>query len=62
MTPAQPSSSLLVVIALVVPVVTISGLIVLIALGKIDQSAGLSLIGVLAGVHGGAVVANASGK
>jgi hypothetical protein len=38
------------------PVFTIVGLIVLLALNKIDQSAGIGLIGALAGVHGGQAI------
>lgn len=43
---------------LLVPLVTIVGLIMLIALQRIDAAAGLGLIGGLAGLHGGAAVAN----
>lgn len=42
---------------LVVPLVTIIGLLVLLALHDIEPSAGLALIAALAGVHGGAAVA-----
>lgn len=44
------------IISSAVVVVTIVGLVVLIALGKISASDGLPLIGALAGVHGGATL------
>lgn len=53
---AQPqvqnsSSTLVALLPYVVSAVTIIGLIVLLALGKIDQTAGVSLIAALAGGH-----------
>jgi hypothetical protein len=57
----KASANLSTILALIVPAVTIVGVIVLLALKSIDQAAGLALIGAIAGVHGGAAVANASG-
>lgn len=46
----------------VVTILTIVGLIVLIALGKVTFAEGGPLIAALAGVHGGAVLTNAAAK
>lgn len=43
-----------------VPILTIAGLVVLLAMGKIDQAAGLGLIGAISGVHGGAVLTSSA--
>lgn len=62
-TPSTPTSSSVSVAALMswlVPLVTIIGTIVLLALHDIDQAAGVGLIAGLAGLHGGASVATAS--
>lgn len=56
----KTGTSLSTIVGLFVPGVTIIGLIVLLALGKIDQAAALGLIGALAGLHGGVAVANAT--
>lgn len=48
------------VTTLVLPIVTIVGVIVLMALGKVDQSTGIALISALAGGHLGAAVATNS--
>ena len=45
---------------LLLPLVTIVGLIVLLALKDIDQTAAVGLIAAIAGVHGGAAVASAT--
>lgn len=49
-------------VTLIVPLVTIVGLIVLIALHDIQPAAGLGLIGGLAGLHGGVAVSNVFNK
>lgn len=43
-----------------IPALTIAGLIVLLALNKIDQTAGIGLIAALSGAHAGATYANSS--
>lgn len=48
------------VTTLLIPLVTIVGLIVLMALHVLTPADGLPLVGVLAGVHGGATIANNS--
>lgn len=46
---------------LLVPIVTIAGLVVLIALGDVTSAVGVPIIAGLAGVHGGAqIVTNAT--
>lgn len=47
-------------LAYVIPLVTIVGLIVLIALHDLTAADGLPLIGVLAGAHAGVAIATAS--
>lgn len=57
---AVTSPVLTLVTTLVIPLVTIIGMIVLVALGTVDEATGVGVIGLLAGIHGGAVVATAS--
>lgn len=49
-----------VIIGLLIPLVTVVGLFVLIGLGKLSADVGVPIIAGIAGVHGGAVVANSS--
>ena len=61
-TTTTTSSNVVQYVAASVTLVTVVGLIVLLALGKISAADGLPLIGVLAGVHGGATLTNAATK
>lgn len=69
-TPQQPPTKALdattptslsgIVIALLIPAITIVGLFVLIGTNHLDANVGVPIIAGIAGVHGGAVVANSS--
>lgn len=53
---------LLNVYTLILPLVTIVGLMVLLAMGRIDPTAGIGLIGALAGAHTTGIVNGVNGN
>lgn len=59
-TASAPGTAVQLVTTLLIPLVTIISMVVLLALHDIDAPTAVGVIGLLSGVHGGAVVANAS--
>ena len=57
-TASAPGTAVQLVTTLLIPLVTIIGMIVLLALHDIDSATAVGVIGLLSGVHGGATVAN----
>lgn len=60
--PAATTSTATLIGAYVVPIIVIIGVFVLIALNKLNAETGITLVSVIAGVHGGATVANVTSK
>lgn len=50
------------ILSAAVPALTIIGLIVLLAMNKIDQTTGIALIGTLAGGHAGATLVSSGAR